>query len=65
MAYSTRINVLPEFLRNFFRSLERVKDKIIIGEWSLFFNKTCIKEHLWPNYTKILCMKIYDIFQRC
>ena len=53
MAYSTRINVLPNDLRNLFRRLERVKEKVVNAEWSLFFNKTCLKEHLWPNYTSL------------
>ena len=57
MAYTTRLNLLPTDLRSIFRKLERVEDKIINAEWSLFFNKTCIKENFWPNYTKI---KIFE-----
>lgn len=54
MAYTTRINILPTDLRSLFRKLERVENKIINAEWSLFFNETCIKENILPNYTKIL-----------
>ena len=50
MAYITRLNLLPTDLRTIFRKLERVEVKIINAEWSLFFNKTCIKENFWPNY---------------
>ena len=42
MAYSTRINVLSNDLRNLFRRLEIEEDKIVNTEWSLFFNKTCV-----------------------
>ena len=50
MAYSTGIKLSSNNL-NFFIRLERVEDKIMNAEWSLFFNKTCLKEHLWPNCT--------------
>ena len=54
MAHITRLNLLPTDLRTIFRKLERVEVKIINAEWSLFFNKTCIKENFWPNYTTII-----------
>ena len=41
-----------------YRKIEKLKSKIINLKWSVIFNDTCLKENLWPNYTK----KIFDIY---
>ena len=42
---------LPNELKNLFRNLERTSRKIIMSNWSLKFNKTCLKENLLPKYS--------------
>ena len=51
--FSNVINILPVAVVNNFRSLEKVKKKIINAKWSLSFNQTCLKENIWPTYTNI------------
>ena len=53
MNYGSLLNTLPVDFKNILREKESVNKKIINAEWSLVFNKTCIKENIWPNYTKI------------
>ena len=42
--FSNVINILPVAVVNNFRSLEKVKKKIISAKWSFSFNQTCLKE---------------------
>ena len=53
MTYSSYLGRLPTDLKNLFRKFEKVENSIINSKWSMFFNKTCLKEQIWPTYTKI------------
>ena len=49
--YGDLLYELPNELKNLFRNLERTSRKIIMSNWSLKFNKTCLKENLLPKYS--------------
>ena len=56
---NTYVNLIMELSpdkRNIFRKYENLKRKIIKAKWSNVFNKTCIREDLLPNYTRILIL---------
>ena len=44
---------LPDELKNLYRNLERVSRKLIMCNWSLKFNRTCLLENLLPKYSKL------------
>ena len=52
-SYGEKLNSLPQDLKKCFRDLENVRKKIINANWSIVFNKTCIKNNIWPNFTNI------------
>ena len=53
---------LPDELKNLYRNLERVSRKLIMCNWSLKFNRTCLLENLLPKYSDFICVsnEIYD-----
>ena len=52
-SYGENLNLLPQDLKRYYRDLENVMKKIINANWSTVFNKTCIKNNIWPNFTNI------------
>lgn len=43
----------PPELRGYYRRLESLKKKQVSLKWSITFNSICLKEKIWPTYTKI------------
>ena len=63
MAYGNALHQLPQDLVTIFRKYEQTKRKEISAEWSMVFNETCLKENLWPTYTKdLIIMTLLDIY---
>ena len=60
MNYANLLYRLPEDLIGIFRKYELEKKKEINAHWSLVFNKTCLSENIWPNFTNIY---IYIVIQ--
>ena len=44
-SYGEKLNLLPQELKKFYRDFENVTKKIVNANWSIVFNKTCIKEN--------------------
>ena len=42
--FSDVLNILPNSIIEIFRSIEKVKKKIVNKNWSLIFNQTCLNE---------------------
>ena len=53
MEYGYLLSLLPEPMKFLYRKYENVIKKFINAEWSKVFNRTCLKEYLWPTYTKL------------
>ena len=47
---------LPDELKNLYRNLERVSRKLIMSNWSLKFNRTCLLEDILPKYSDNLLL---------
>ena len=41
-------------LKSYYKKYENTYKKKINKTWSLIFNKTCIRENLWPTFTNLL-----------
>ena len=52
MEYGNLLNLIPQPMKNIYRKYENLIKKVINAEWSKVFNHTCLKEFLWPTYTK-------------
>ena len=53
MEYGHLLSLLPDSMKLMYRKYENLIKKVINAEWSKVFNRTCLKEYLWPTYTKI------------
>ena len=69
MEYGHLLSLLPDSMKLMYRKYENLIKKVINAEWSKVFNRTCLKEYLWPTYTKIsnlfnkthCCIKTTDL----
>ena len=52
--YCYLLNSLPKEVKTKIRKLEKTIKKKIKTEWSIKFNKTCLKEDILPNYSKFI-----------
>ena len=50
--YMNLLNSVSSELKKHLRTIENVSDKIIKREWSKTFNNVCLKENIWPTYTR-------------
>lgn len=57
MNYVGLINNTPNEVKQLFRKVEVLNKKLINNNWSVVFNKTCLKENLLPKYSDF---KIHD-----
>lgn len=48
--YSNLLKTFPAELRRTFRDYESVSKKIVNANWSITFNKLCLKENILPDY---------------
>ena len=63
MEYGNLLSLVPESMKNIYRKYENVIKKVINANWSKVFNHTCLKEYLWPTYTKFSSsMQLQDLF---
>lgn len=53
MSFIELIFNVPQSLRALFRKLENIEKKLISTNWSITFNKVCLKENILPTYTTI------------
>ena len=51
MNFVNEIILLNPQEKAFFRKLEKVQTKIIKCKYSIIFNKTCLKENIFPRYS--------------
>ena len=58
MEYGHLLSLLPDSIKLMYRKYENLIKKVINAEWSKVFNRTCLKEYLWPTYTKIILIHI-------
>ena len=52
MEYGNLLSLVPDSMKIIYRKYENVIKKVINANWSKVFNHTCLKEYLWPTYTK-------------
>ena len=52
MEYGHLLSLLPDSMKLMYRKYENLIKKVINAEWSKVFNRTCLKEYLWPTYSK-------------
>ena len=52
--YLNLLNILPYTTKKHLREIENVSNKILKRKWSKTFNNVCLKENLWPIYTKYI-----------
>ena len=53
MNFVNEIILLNPQEKAFFRKLEKVQTKIIKCKYSIIFNKTCLKENIFPRYSNL------------
>ena len=51
--YMNLLNQVSPQLKKHLRTIENVSNKIINRLWSKTFNKVCLKENIWPSYTRL------------
>ena len=51
MDYMNLLHRIPNHVKNLYRKLENYDKKLIKNEWSITFNKVCLKENQKPTFT--------------
>ena len=52
MNYSNFFNQLPSEEECSYGNYEKIQKKIVSTNWLLVFNQTCLKENIWPTFTR-------------
>ena len=53
MDYMNLLQKIPNQVKNLYRKLENYHQKLIKNEWSITFNKVCLKENMMPTFTNL------------
>ena len=55
--YGELLYSIPTELINILINFERILKKLIMRNWSIKFNKTCLKENILPNFSNTCSSK--------